>query len=156
MNKLVKSVAVNVPSAKGNVVLIGLTDGTTLVRTEGQFAKDLEKSFLKQRDVKDLIGGSIEGDFKFHKQGEKYIADENASAVKAGEAKVGDELAYAKDGYRVEGFIGLTINTKADMLNRSAHASAELMQEILGFTSAPKAEVATPEVEAETIPQIGG
>lgn len=153
MNKKIISVSIGVPSAKGNVVLIALSDGTTLVRTEGQFSKDLDKSFLKQRDVKDLIGGTIEGDAKFHKQGEKYIADENASAVKSGDAKVGDELAYAKDGYRVEGFLSLTVNDKANMLNRVATAQAELMQEIFGFASAPKAEV-TPEIEAEVAPRV--
>lgn len=153
METKIISISPNVPSAKGNVVLIGLANGTTLVRTEGQFSKDLEKSFLKQRDIKDLIGGSISGDAKFHKAGEKYLADENSSAVKAGTAKEGDELAYEKDGYRVEGFLTVTINDKANMLNRVATAQAELMQEIFGFASAPKAEV-TPEVVAEKAPVV--
>src|SRR6266403_3372766 len=150
MNAKIISVSGLVPSAKGNVVLIGLNNGTTLVRTEGQFSKDLEKSFLKQRDVKDLIGGTIDGDAKHHKAGEEYLADENSSAVKAGNAKIGDPLKYEKEGYRVEGFLTFQINPKADMLNRAAQASAELMQEIFGFASAPKAEVITKaEVEEE-------
>lgn len=153
MKNTIKGISINVPSAKGgSVVLIELNNGQTIVRTEGQFAKDLEKSFLKAKDVKDLRGGTIEGDATFHKAGDKYIADENSSAVKTGEAKVGDELTYAKDGFRVEGFLGLEINSKADMLNRSAQASAELMQSIFGFT-APVAETA--EVASELAPQVG-
>lgn len=154
MNAKVISVSGLVPSAKGNVVLIGLSNGTTLVRTEGQFNKDLEKSFLKSRDIKDLIGGTIEGDAKHHKAGEKYLADDNSSAVKAGTAKVGDELAYEKEGYRVEGFLTFQINPKADMLNRAAQASAELMQEIFGFASAPKAEVIEAPAKEEVIPEV--
>ncbi len=153
MKAKIISVSGLVPSAKGNVVLIGLNNGTTLVRTEGQFSKDLEKSFLKQRDIKDLIGGSIEGDAKHHKAGEKYLADENSSAVKAQTAKIGDELAYEKEGYRVEGFLTFEINDKANMLNRVATAQAELMQDIFGFASAPKAEVKE-EVKEEIIPEV--
>lgn len=154
MKAKIVSVSGLVPSTKGNVVLIGLNNGTTLVRTEGQFSKDLDKSFLKQRDVKDLINGEIEGDAKHHKAGEKYLADENSSAVKAGTAKIGDELAYEKEGYRVEGFLTFQINPKADMLNRAAQASAELMQEIFGFASAPKAEVVTEVAPKEEIPTV--
>ena len=157
MKTTIKSIATDVPSAKGNVVLIGLANGTTLVRTEGQFSKDLGKSFLKPRDVKDLIGGTIEGEATYHKAGAKYIADENATAVKEGRAKIGDELAYEKDGYRVDGFMSFTVNAKADMLNRAALASAELMQEIMGFSANliddinEKEVVKTPE-EAGNIP----
>lgn len=139
------NIAVNIPSTKGNVVLIELANKTTLVRTEGQFAKDLQKSFLTNRDVKDLIGGTIEGEATFHKAGEKYIANAESSAVKAGEAKEGEELTYAKDGYRVEGFMRVELNPKADMMNRSASAYADVMKDIFGFSNAiaVKAEVAT-------------
>ncbi len=147
MKTTIINIATDVPSAKGNVVLIELSNKTTLVRTENQFAKDLKKSFLKLRDVKDLIGGVIEGDATFHKAGDKYKATAESAAVIAGEAKEGEELAYAKDGYRVEGFMRLELNPKADMMNRSATAYADVMAEIFGFAGTPVTE----EVKAPAI-----
>ncbi len=153
MKAQIKSVAINVASKKdGRIVnLITLNNGTVIVRDTKQFNADLKGSFLRARQVKDLIGGTVSGDFKYHKQGDKYIANE---FTKVSGAKEGDELEYSSDGYRVEGFLTLEVSAKADQADRNAMANAELMAEIMGYSAEEPVAHTEAIVEEEFIPTI--
>lgn len=133
MKAVIKKVATGVKSEKHGVTrivnLITLMNDTVIVRDEKQFSADLKGSHLKPRQIKHLKGGIVEGDFKFHKKGDKYIANEfNTKGVEAG-----TELVYESDGYRVEGFLDLELNEKALEREENATAYAELKVGVLGF-----------------------
>lgn len=133
MKATISKVATGVKSEKQGVTrmvnLITLSNGTVIVRDDKQFAADLKGSFLKPRQVKHLKGGTVEGDFKFHKKGDPYIANEfNTKGVDAG-----TPLAYESDGYRVEGFLDFELNEKALDREENAVAYAELKLSVLGL-----------------------
>jgi hypothetical protein len=85
---------------------------TTLVRTPKQLEKDLEGSFLSydKLTLSALAGEEVSGNVIAYKAGEKYIANEFSSAVKAGTSKVGDSVTHTSDGNRVEGFLLINMN----------------------------------------------
>ena len=152
MKAQIKSVAIDVVSKKdGRVVnLITLNNGTVIVRDSKQFKADLKGSFLRTRQVKDLIGGTVSGDFTYHKAGTEYIANEFTTVSGA---KAGDVLTYEKDGYRVEGFLNLEVSAKADQADRNATAYAEIQAEMLEELDEMFASPAKKEIEEE-IPTI--
>ena len=83
-----------------------------------------------------LIGKTGFADVSFHEAGEAYIATEESSAVKAGEAKVGDTLHTLKKGSRVEGFLTFPL-TDLENAQRAFMDSANpmvLMQGLFGIT----------------------
>lgn len=140
--------------APKGVVAIRLTDGTTVIRTQRQFILDLRNSghigdtgedisdstvitrmmnkITVREAIRNLNGGSVEGDFKFHKAGEQYLATENSKAVLESTAKVGESLAYEKDGYRIEGFLNVQYSARVEQTRSNAMILAELMSEMLG------------------------
>ena len=87
-----------------------------------------------------LIGKTGFADVSFHEAGEAYIATEESSAVKAGEAKVGDTLHTLKKGSRVEGFLTFPL-TDLENAQRTFMDSANpmvLMQGLFGITPPAK------------------
>ena len=85
-----------------------------------------------------LIGKTGFADVSFHEAGEAYIATEESSAVKAGEAKVGDTLHTLKKGSRVEGFLTFPL-TDLENAQRAFMDSANpmvLMQGLFGIAPA--------------------
>lgn len=87
-----------------------------------------------------LIGKTGFADVSFHEAGEAYIATEESSAVKAGEAKVGDTLHTLKKGSRVEGFLTFPL-TDLENAQRAFMDSANpmvLMQGLFGITPPAK------------------
>ena len=84
-----------------------------------------------------LIGKTGFADVSFHEAGEAYIATEESSAVKAGEAKVGETLHTLKKGSRVEGFLTFPL-TDLENAQRTFMDSANpmvLMQGLFGITA---------------------
>lgn len=95
-----------------------------------------------------LIGKTGFADVSFHEAGEAYIATEESSAVKAGEAKVGDTLHTLKKGSRVEGFLTFPL-TDLENAQRAFMDSANpmvLMQGLFGI-AAPAAPAGTRKLE---------
>ena len=95
-----------------------------------------------------LIGKTGFADVSFHEAGEAYIATEESSAVKAGEAKVGDTLHTLKKGSRVEGFLTFPL-TDLENAQRAFMDSANpmvLMQGLFGI-AAPAAPTGTLKLE---------
>lgn len=89
-----------------------------------------------------LINKTGFADVEFHEAGDEYIATAESSAVKNGEAQVGDTLTTLKKGSRVEGFLTFPL-TDLEIAQRAFMDSANpmvLMQGLFGI-SAP---VATP------------
>ena len=87
-----------------------------------------------------LIGKTGFADVSFHEAGEAYIATEESSAVKAGEAKVGDTLHTLKKGSRVEGFLTFPL-TDLENAQRAFMDSANpmvLMQGLFGIAAPAK------------------
>ena len=95
---------INVVDAKGA--------STSLIRTPSQLVKDLENSFLTydKLNLSALAGETVSGDVQAYKIGEKYVANEFSSAVKAGTAKIGDEITHSSDGNRIEGFLSFNMS----------------------------------------------
>lgn len=94
-------------------------------------------------------------DVEFHQAGDEYIATEESTAVKNGEAKVGDTLLTLKKGSRVEGFLTFPL-TDLENAQRAFMDSANpmvLMQGLFGISAPTPVAVAvpTPVVIAETI-----
>ena len=84
-----------------------------------------------------LIGKTGFADVSFHEAGDAYIATEESSAVKAGEAKVGDTLHTLKKGSRVEGFLTFPL-TDLENAQRAFMDSANpmvLMQGLFGIAA---------------------
>ncbi len=95
-----------------------------------------------------LIGKTGFADVSFHEAGEAYIATEESSAVKAGEAKVGETLHTLKKGSRVEGFLTFPL-TDLENAQRTFMDSANpmvLMQGLFGI-AAPAAPAGTLKLE---------
>ena len=86
---------------------------STLVRTPSQLAKDLSNSFLEYSPMHlaCIAGERVIGDINPYKVGEKYIANENSTAVKNGSAKVGDEVTHTSDGNYINGFLYIDMVT---------------------------------------------
>lgn len=93
-----------------------------------------------------LIGKTGFADVSFHEAGEAYIATEESSAVKAGEAKVGDTLHTLKKGSRVEGFLTFPL-TDLENAQRAFMDSANpmvLMQGLFGIAAPTPVAIAVP------------
>ena len=93
-----------------------------------------------------LIGKTGFADVSFHEAGEAYIATEESSAVKAGEAKVGDTLHTLKKGSRVEGFLTFPL-TDLENAQRAFMDSANpmvLMQGLFGIAAPTPVAVVVP------------
>lgn len=156
MKAIIKKVATDITTKTGRIVnLITLSNDTVIVRDTKQFDADLKGSHIKRSNVLDLYNGTIEGDFKWHKKGQSYTTTEYVN--KDGEIVPAREGVYEEDGYRIEGFLTLSINAQAAVMNRAV-MNTDLMKELLGFTSNPFAN-SEPAVIAEPIaevnPQIG-
>ena len=127
------------------VFAIDLVDGTTLIRRTKQFMADVDNSALAltnadavadalkvKASLKDLIGGTVEGDFTYGKKGSTFLADEayiKALTDDAGNVPqklclvgnvpiekvpaVGDAIIRKANGYRVEGFLCFELSDKA-------------------------------------------
>lgn len=86
-----------------------------------------------------LINKSGFADVEFHEAGEAYIATEESTAVKNGEAQVGDTLHTTKKGSRVEGFLTFPL-TDLEQAQRNYMESADplvVMQALFGIAPAP-------------------
>ena len=78
-------------------------------------------------------------DVEFHEAGEDYIATEESTAVKNGEAQVGDTLQTLKKGSRVEGFLTFPL-TDLEQAQRNYMESADplvVMQALFGIAPTP-------------------
>ena len=85
-------------------------------------------------------------DVEFHEAGDEYIATEESTAVKNGEAKVGDTLLTLKKGSRVEGFLTFPL-TDLENAQRAFMDSANpmvLMQGLFGISAPTPVAVAVP------------
>lgn len=99
-----------------------------------------------------LINKTGFADVEFHEAGDEYIATAESSAVKNGEAQIGDTLTTLKKGSRVEGFLTFPL-TDLENAQRAFMDSANpmvLMQGLFGI-GAPVAPVAVP-VLAPVVP----
>ena len=101
-----------------------------------------------------LINKTGFADVEFHQAGDEYIATEESTAVKNGEAKVGDTLLTLKKGSRVEGFLTFPL-TDLENAQRAFMDSANpmvLMQGLFGISAPTPVAVAvpTPVVATET------
>lgn len=93
-----------------------------------------------------LIGKTGFADVSFHEAGEAYIATEESSAVKAGEAEVGDTLHTLKKGSRVEGFLTFPL-TDLENAQRAFMDSTNpmvLMQGLFGIAAPAPVAIAVP------------
>lgn len=100
-----------------------------------------------------LINKTGFADVEFHEAGEAYIATEESTAVKNGEAQVGDTLYTTKKGSRVEGFLTFPL-TDLETAQRNAMEMADpmvLIQALFGITTVP---VVAPVAIAPTVPTI--
>lgn len=99
-----------------------------------------------------LQGKTGFADVSFHEAGEAYIATEESSAVKAGEAKVGDTLHTLKKGSRVEGFLNFPLtdleNAQDAFMERADPMM--LMQGLFGITPPAPVAIAVPTPVAVT------
>lgn len=155
-NAKIKTISPSVISKKNGIAYtnITLSNGTVLTRTTVQFKEDLKASFLKERDVRNLFGGTVEGDFTFHKAGSTYKTTEFSKDVIAGNIEAGVSLKHEKDGYRVEGFLFLNPSTVALDRKENAIAYAELkmesdsfMESISNAVAGDDVKIITPETE---------
>ena len=161
MKASIKKVAMDVTTKTGRIVnLIVLSNDTVIVRDTKQYNADLKGSHVKRANVLDLYNGTIEGDFKWHKKGQPYTTTEYVD--KEGETVPAREGFYEEDGYRVEGFLTLSISNKADTINRAMAQNTELVRELLGLGFSSFAddddETAKPKAEPKIVkldPQIG-
>jgi len=93
-----------------------------------------------------LINKTGFADVEFHEAGDSYIATEESTAVKNGEAKVGDTLLTLKKGSRVEGFLTFPL-TDLENAQRAFMDSANpmlLMQGLFGISAPTPVAVAVP------------
>lgn len=100
-----------------------------------------------------LINKSGFADVEFHEAGEDYIATEESTAVKNGDAQVGDTLKTLKKGSRVEGFLTFPL-TDLEQAQRNYMESADplvVMQALFGIAPAP---VVAPVAIAPAVPTI--
>ena len=99
-----------------------------------------------------LQGKTGFADVSFHEAGDAYIATEESTAVKAGEAKVGDTLYTLKKGSRVEGFINFPLtdleNAQDAFMERADPMM--LMQGLFGITPPAPVAIAVPTPVAVT------
>lgn len=100
-----------------------------------------------------LINKTGFADVEFHEAGEEYIATEESTAVKNGEAQAGDTLLTLKKGSRVEGFLTFPL-TDLEQAQRNYMESADplvVMQALFGIASAP---VVAPVAIAPVVPTV--
>ena len=93
-----------------------------------------------------LINKTGFADVEFHEAGDEYIATEESTAVKNGEAQVGDTLLTLKKGSRVEGFLTFPL-TDLENAQRAFMDSANpmvLMQGLFGISAPTPVAVAVP------------
>jgi hypothetical protein len=99
-----------------------------------------------------LINKTGFADVAFHEAGDDYIASEESTAVKNGEAKVGDTLKTLKKGSRVEGFLTFPL-TDLENAQRAFMDSANpmlLMQGLFGISAPAPVSVAIPTLAVPT------
>lgn len=100
-----------------------------------------------------LINKTGFADVEFHEAGENYIATEESTAVKNGEAQVGDILQTLKKGSRIEGFLTFPL-TDLEQAQRNYMEAADplvVMQALFGIAPAP---VVAPVAIAPAVPTI--
>ena len=90
-----------------------------------------------------LVGKVGTADVEFYEAGAEYIASEVSSAVKNGEAKVGDVLFTEKKGSRVEGFMSFPLTAEEQIIEQMVANNANaILDRIFGVV---KPVVALPE-----------
>jgi hypothetical protein len=92
-----------------------------------------------------LVNKAGFAELSFHEAGDTYVAIAESSAVRAGEAQVGDTLNFLKKGSRVEGFLTFPL-TDLELAQRAFLDTANpllIMQGLFGITA--PAPVVTPD-----------
>jgi hypothetical protein len=136
-----------------------------IARTPKQVILDLQNSLRLPTNVTDIndprvdnalrkcIGGTVSGDIKFFKAGDKYEVQEGHPALTDkshemfGKVKVGDELTASSDGAWVEGFLNLEYSQQNAMMTEVASGIAETFASIFGSSLAGMSGNQTPQLE---------
>jgi hypothetical protein len=145
-----------------NVVVIALSNGTTIVRQLNQFKVDLSNSgrllgynldsinsvnhpAIAKECVALKNGGTVVGNYYGVKAGDEY-EDTNPSSPTFGKMK-----QYTTDFIRVDGFLDLSPNAKYAQMEMNADASANLTAQLQGLfdTLGASASSSTKETASE-------
>lgn len=99
-----------------------------------------------------LVGKVGTADVDFYEAGAEYIASEVSSAVKSGDAKVGDVLFTEKKGSRVEGFMSFPLTAEEQIIEQMVANNANaILDRIFGVV---KPVVALPVATTVSTPVI--
>lgn len=154
-----------------NVVVIRLTNGTTIVRQLKPFVIDLQNSGrmlginpdtitsvthpMIGAECAKLKGGKVEGDYKMVHEGEEY-EDTNPASPEFGKMK-----KYKTDFIRVEGFLDVTPSEDVLQREENAVATANLSAQLKGLfnstavsTGSNSTDGADDEIPAELLDEL--
>lgn len=161
-----------------NLVVYRLTNGKAILRNLNQAKTDLESSGrlvgvnvdsiqtvshpALVRALTKLKGGTVEGDFRFVKAGDKYVVTEVMRAITDpnhpdyGNVSVGDEVAYKVDQTIVDGFLELTPSYNQQVAEEEAFAKAQYAAELNGMFDSlgvSTSKASTQAIDDDAIPE---
>ena len=147
--------SVNEPNgAKHEDIVLAPSQALIGLQNSARVGTDVDAMSLTAiRAFKACEGAVLKADITYHKAGEFYVIDETHPAITgktphelAGQVKVGDKVAYEKDGLRIEGFIDVPFTEMEKMFENTSNRLAESLMSKFGITSfAVPSVVASPE-----------
>ena len=173
--RIIKEIVKNNVRVPMNIVVINLANGKpAIVRNADQFFIDMEESGLSVGKVNSLnhpsvakakmylTGGTVFGDFTYHKAGEKYIVTKDSRVItdkthpKFGTVTVGSEQISEKDRTIVnEGFLTLMRAERFEQMFINAEIKQQADDALSGlFDLGSTASVASDEpINTEDLPE---
>jgi len=133
----------------GSFVLLSIVGSSEkITRSYGRFLRDLKNSMLVPNDVETLDdprilnvlrpilegGATITGYFRYVKEGQKFIVDENHPAITSknhpryGVWSIDEEYSYDKDAIHIDGF--MIINYGGEVLERISNSTAYALAKV--------------------------
>lgn len=125
---------------------------TPIIRRPKEFIQDLKNSFIIGQHIddinhlsiidamKDIKGGTVQGDVSFLKKGDMWTVTENSRCItnknhpKFGTVSVGDQLPAEDDSFYVnEGFLTIEESFQARAIKANAKAYAQQMADALSM-----------------------
>lgn len=159
-------------NAKGqtiNLVILDLANGKpSIVRPAKAFIQDLENSFIVtglnsvndprfMNAMRDLRGATATGDITHHKAGDKWTVTADSPMVtdathpKFGTVQAGDQLAYEKDGTRVEAFLTYDLPERVLARQANANALAQIQAQLMGAFDTQASSVESADAPVEVV-----
>jgi len=166
----VRRIANNSAGKAINLTLIYVKGQTTpIIRRPKEFIQDLKNSFIIPNGVdninhpsvldamKDIKGGTLQGDVSFLKKGDMWTVHENSRCItdkshpKFGTVSVNDQLPAERDQSYVEGFLSIEESIQARAIKANAKAYAQQMADALNMLDEEE-PVDTPDKAFDHIP----